>query len=411
MAKTSKGISEKEKDKTYGPGAIILGHYEVRKVIARGGMNSVLYLATDTNVVIKEYSDTKKKNVTIKIIKKTSDISENEWRKFWDESVTLGRLKKKGGEYTAEVYERGYIDPETFYIVMEYIEGESLARVINSQGHLSVDETLYITIKILESLKELHKSFANKIIHRDLKPDNIILSDNWITLKIIDFGIATSFRDDKSNGTIEDEIFGTFPYLTPQILELRGVKDKERRRKIIEDIGVQFDFYALGIIMYEMLIGKKPFEYKGDDENKINALYYPIDYDIPLISEIKNIPVGVENIILKLMASKNITTNKMFIPHRDSKPRKIPQGYKTLPYDDVDDIIKDVKDVKDHTNINNVKTKLLKPFHDRRFQDDAKIFTIFEERQPIFDRPWVFWGCFCLTILLSIFAVFMFHLF
>jgi serine/threonine protein kinase len=61
---------------------------------------------------------------------------------------------------------------------MEYIEGESLARVINSQGHLSVDETLYITIKILESLKELHKSFANKIIHRDLKPDNIILSDN-----------------------------------------------------------------------------------------------------------------------------------------------------------------------------------------------------------------------------------------
>jgi hypothetical protein len=78
MAKTSKGISEKEKDKTYGPGAIILGHYEVRKVIARGGMNSVLYLATDTNVVIKEYSDTKKKNVTIKIIKKTSDISENE---------------------------------------------------------------------------------------------------------------------------------------------------------------------------------------------------------------------------------------------------------------------------------------------------------------------------------------------
>jgi hypothetical protein len=139
--------------------------------------------------------------------------------------------------------------------------------------------------------------------------------------------------------------------------------------------------------MYEMLIGKKPFEYKGDDENKINALYYPIDYDIPLISEIKNIPVGVENIILKLMASKNITTNKMFIPHRDSKPRKIPQGYKTLPYDDVDDIIKDVKDVKDHTNINNVKTKLLKPFHDRRFQDDAKIFTIFEERQPIFDRP------------------------
>jgi serine/threonine-protein kinase len=61
---------------------------------------------------------------------------------------------------------------------MEYIHGETLAHVIKKQGHLSVDESLYITLKILELLKELQQSFAQKIIHRDLKPENIVLSND-----------------------------------------------------------------------------------------------------------------------------------------------------------------------------------------------------------------------------------------
>jgi serine/threonine-protein kinase len=72
--------------------------------------------------------------------------------------------------------------------------------------------------------------------------------------------------------TNEEEIYGTFQYLTPQILELRGKKQKEEKEKIIKKIGFQFDFYAIGIIFYEMLTGEKPYKYREEDEDKPSIL-------------------------------------------------------------------------------------------------------------------------------------------
>jgi serine/threonine protein kinase len=118
---------------------------------------------------------------------------------------------------------------------------------------------------------------------------------------------STSF-DPELFVTKDDEIFGTAYYLTPQILEVRQYrKDKEMFNKILNKIGVQFDFYALGIIFYEMLTGVKPFNVpEGKDESKV--LNIAANYDIPTISE-TGIPTEAENIILRLIASKNFNTD------------------------------------------------------------------------------------------------------
>jgi serine/threonine-protein kinase len=104
---------------------------------------------------------------------------------------------------------------------MEYIQGETLRSIINRQGTLGIEQTLFLFKKILIAVRGLH-NFRQKIIHRDLKPENIIISRDLTSLKIIDFGISTvllTARDNNSKEnkilTSENELYGTFPYISP----------------------------------------------------------------------------------------------------------------------------------------------------------------------------------------------------
>jgi serine/threonine-protein kinase len=192
----------------------------------------------------------------------------------------------------------------TIIIVMEYIDGISLHEHLNKVGSLNVRESIYYFSKILDAIKELH-SFNEKIIHRDLKPENIMLSKDLMQVKIIDFGISSvmidsSFLDDQKIITNAESIFGTYPYISPDIKKMTRKSIEEREKYIT----VQFDFFPLGVIFYEMLIGEKPF--KTTNENDPGVIDLPLKYDIMCISDINpDIPAAIENIIFRCLASKD----------------------------------------------------------------------------------------------------------
>jgi serine/threonine-protein kinase len=245
----------------------------------------------------------------------------------------------------------------TIIIVMEYIDGISLHQHLEKIGSFSVREGIFYFSKILEGIKELH-SFNEKIIHRDLKPENIMLTKDLMHVKIIDFGISSvvidsSIVDNKKIITNEESIFGTFPYISPDLKRMSR-KAKSERDKLIS---VQFDFFPLGIIFYEMLMGEKPF--KMDNENDPGIIDLPLKYDIMCISDINpNIPVAIENIIFRCLASKE----------SDLKFR----------YQSIDQIIRDVNNyLNDKQKMS--FAKLLKPQNERTLQL-KNIFNVQEQK-------------------------------
>jgi serine/threonine-protein kinase len=243
---------------------------------------------------------------------------------------------------------------------MEYIDGISLHAHLEKVGSLSVRESIFYFSKILEGIKELH-SFNEKIIHRDLKPENIMLSKDLMHVKIIDFGISSvviesSINESKSNKKIitnEESIFGTYPYISPDL------KRMSRKSKTERDnfISTQFDFFPLGVIFYEMLMGEKPFKFPHENDPGIIDL--PLKYDMMCISDINpNISPAIENIIFRCIASKD----------SDLKFR----------YQSINQIISDLKNYesdKEKTSF----TKLLKPKNERTLQL-SNVFNVQEQK-------------------------------
>ncbi|GMO14749.1 MAG: hypothetical protein Ta2E_05270 [Mycoplasmoidaceae bacterium] len=411
---TKNNLEQKEKDENYYEthlrdneyqiGQVILKHYKIIKMLARGGMSGApVYLAEDIDIKDDEdFRTSKLKNVCIKSVKRkpktdeeTQEDYDYDWTKFCHEVVTLERLKSAPHiKYIAEIFDKAIFDDEII-IVMEYVKGKCLDRVIREQGCLSLEEALMFFKKILYVIEDLHKSYGEPIIHRDLKGDNIMISDDWTEVKIIDFGTATSYQvrgEVAAFRTIEYGLWGTGDYTTPQALELieHGLT-LAKKEEIIKKIGFQFDFFSLGVIFYKMLMGELPYKYK-DDDGEGEKIAYSINYDIPLISKVADIPQEAENIILKLMASKNINTNKMLIKYKGANPVPLPDDY-VHQYNDISEVIDDVNRLEENYKNNNfeeLNEPLLKSFDERRFQDDAKIFPRSLEKEPFYDKAWFF---------------------
>jgi serine/threonine-protein kinase len=230
----------------------------------------------------------------------------------------------------------------TVIIVMEYIDGPSLKNYIDAHGCLSVKEAIYYFLEMLKAINELH-SFKQKIIHRDLKPANIMLTKDLKNIKVIDFGISSVIDLDHDNNVITNEKvpFGTFPYLHPDILSLKKLS-VEMRTKII---GEQFDIYSLGVILYEMLIGKYPFI---GDYHKQEYIKLAQKYDFVSLNDIdNNIPPALENVIYRCLACKP----------EDAKFR----------YNNIQEIIEDVNHIIANPTQANC-AKLLKPKNKRVLQ-------------------------------------------
>jgi serine/threonine-protein kinase len=162
---------------------------------------------------------------------------------------------------------------------MEYVEGDTLKEYIKKKGKLNWKEAVYIAKQIAFALDHAHK---NKIIHRDIKPHNIIINEETIP-KVTDFGIARAITS--STITLVEETMGSVHYISPE--QARGGFVDERS-----------DLYSLGIVLYEMLTGRVPF----DGDNSISVAIKHIQEEIEFNEDdLDDIPESLEDIVLKLI--------------------------------------------------------------------------------------------------------------
>lgn len=376
----NKGLITQEKDKLkiYNPGDIILDNYQVINEIGRGGMNSIVYKAIDLKSQNKLRSDI----VAIKVIYRDPSQTDNDWNRFHDEYITAFRVKNIPNiVQTYRVIKS--IDNKKITIIMEYVEGYSLRKVLTDVGTLNVEEALFIFKKIIIALNGLH-SFSQKIIHRDLKPENILLSKDRTNVKIIDFGISSVLRVENKNDrkllTKEENVFGTYPYLSPDITQLLSNKEQYKKATYINE---QCDFYAAGVILYEMIFGEKPFLATDYEDSKIITL--PLKYDIPAICRNNpSIPIAVENIIYRCMASK---------------PEDIKYRYSSAK-----EILEDIEDAFDTIDCP-TEGILIKPYEKRTFQNSIFDIQKTKNKEKFYTKQWFYWTMCIFVITITIIAL------
>lgn len=351
-------------------GDIIFDHYKVLKQIGKGGMDSIIYLVEDTTAQKNSFS---LNYYALKIINRAKDTTDESWARYYDECITCTRISQCEN-VVKTYYIKEIVKDKTIAILMEYVSGNSLREVIEKEGLLSVQEALFLFKKILLALKDLH-SFSGKIIHRDLKPENILLSRDRSNLKIIDFGISSvvysqiskdEAKENNKFATNEKVLYGTYPYISPDLYNAyRPSSTVEQKFKVINE---QCDFYSIGIILYEMLTGNKPFI---GDPNEQSIITLPLKYDLPPLSKNNpKIPLALENVIFRCIASK-----KEDLCFRYSNVLEI--------IHDIDDIIKYPEKAR--------TAQLIKPYSKRTLQ--ANFFDIEREKSKLkpYNLPWFYW--------------------
>ncbi len=203
------------------------GRYEIHELIGVGGMANV-YRCTDT------LDD---REVAIKILKDEYLNNEEFIRRFKNESKAIATLSHPN---IVKVYDVSFGDMIQ-YIVMEYIDGITLKEYFDQQGIIEWKEALYLTSQVLKALQHAHE---HGIVHRDIKPQNIMLLQDG-TIKVTDFGIARF--SDKATRTMTEHAIGSVHYISPE--QARG-----------EATDGKSDIYSVGVMLYEMLTGKLPFD-------------------------------------------------------------------------------------------------------------------------------------------------------
>jgi serine/threonine-protein kinase len=221
-------------------GKIIADRYRVNAVLGEGGMGRV-YVAEQ-----KMGGATRK--VAIKTLHPEIASDPQIVARFYRECETVIELSHPN---TIQFYDFGKLDDGSLYIVMEFIQGESLAHVLQ-RGPLDVSRCDKILIQICGSLHEAHQ---RGIVHRDLKPENVLLTNRGGQadfVKVLDFGIAKrSEAEDEKKGKLTQQgmVLGTPPYMSPE--QFGG-----------QTLDARSDIYSLGVMVYEMLTGRLPFEAK-----------------------------------------------------------------------------------------------------------------------------------------------------
>jgi serine/threonine protein kinase/tetratricopeptide (TPR) repeat protein len=208
-------------------GTTIAGRYEIIEELGRGGMGKV-YRVEDKKI---------KAEIALKLIKPEISSDKKTIERFSNELKTTRMISHRN---VCRMFDLGE-EKGTYFITMEYVAGQDLRGLIKQTGQLTVGKAIAIAKQISEGLAEAHRL---GVIHRDLKPSNIII-DREGNARIMDFGIARSLHGKSITG--EGMIIGTPEYMSPEQVE---GKEADQRS----------DIYSLGIILYEMLTGRAPFE-------------------------------------------------------------------------------------------------------------------------------------------------------
>ena len=268
------------KKKTGDPmiGRTIAGRYEVLSLLGRGGMGAV-YKARQPSV---------QRMIALKVLLKEFADNETVIKRFHQEALAASRLTHPN---TISVYDFGQSEDGILYMAMEFLKGMSLADAVRG-GPMPPKRVTHIMRQVCKSLAEAHRA---GIIHRDLKPDNIFLTDiqgERDYVKVLDFGVAKLREYEGKEGTLTQAgmIFGTPKYMSP-----------EQARST--DLDARSDVYALGVILYEMLLGQAPFS--GD--NPLSILIAHVNETPRSFAEVNpqaKLPAPLEAVVMRAMAKK-----------------------------------------------------------------------------------------------------------
>ena len=246
-------------------GRLLDNRYEILEVIGTGGMA----------VVYKARCHRLNRMVAVKILKDDNLGDEDFRRRFHAESQAVAMLSHPNIVSVYDVSTSIMAD----YIVMELIEGISLKEYMETRGTLNWKETLHFGIQIAKALEHAH---SRGIVHRDIKPHNVMVLKNG-SVKVTDFGIA---RMMSKGNTLTKEALGSVHYISPE--QAKGGR-----------VDTRSDIYSLGVVMYEMMAGRPPY----DGDSPVSVAIQHINGGAAMPSTLNpNIPGGLEQIIMRAMA-------------------------------------------------------------------------------------------------------------
>src|SRR4029078_304511 len=211
----------------------IAGRFRIEREIGIGGMGTV-YLATHLGL---------ERPVAVKIIKREFAGDQDVADRFLREARTMAKLRHP---HAAMIFDAGNLPDGRHFIIMEFVEGETLSQALAREGRFSASRSVQIATQVCDVLEEAHRL---GIIHRDLKPSNIMLSERGVC--VLDFGVAKVLASSAEAtathaSTGSGQIVGTPRYMSPE-------------QCLGQRVGARSDLYSLGVLLYEMLAGRPPF--------------------------------------------------------------------------------------------------------------------------------------------------------
>lgn len=225
------------------------------------------------------------RRVAIKILHEppnSTDSSSFE-RRFFLEASTLARLNHP---HTVTLHDYGQTQDGTFYLVMEFVRGRTLSKLLQAEGPLSPERTIRLMVQVARALKHAHR---HGVIHRDLKPGNLLIAqeDGDDHLKVVDFGLVKLTEGDQSI-TVTGMILGSPHCMSPE--QVQGAEVDERT-----------DIYALGVLLYRCLVGEYPFHGQTTTATMIAHIHEPV----PILSERCPdlvLPDGLEDLVERCLS-------------------------------------------------------------------------------------------------------------
>ena len=264
-------------------GELIDNRYLLKRQIASGGM-ATIYAGIDTRL---------DRPVAVKVMHAHLANDEAFVSRFIKEAKATAALSHPN---IVSIQDQGWNEggPPAVFLVMELVEGSTLRDFINENGPLSVEQTIQFITPVLSALAAAHRI---GIIHRDVKPENILISKDG-RIKVADFGLARNITMGQTMTAESSVVLGSVSYLSPEQVQ-RGIAD------------ARSDVYAIGIVLFEMLLGKKPY----DGETPIQIAYRHVNDRIPNVKEFKSdIPEMIADLIFQATA-----------PNPDQRPKDAEQ--------------------------------------------------------------------------------------
>ena len=244
-----------------------LGNYEIKSLLGRGGMG-VVYLARQISL---------NRSVALKILPPSLSSVPSFVERFQREARAVAQLNHQNIVQIFDIAE----EEGLHFFSMEYMDGRTLDEILREAGRLKADEAIRIISQVALAIEHAHQ---NKITHRDIKPSNIMIDERGV-VKVMDFGLARA-ADEQSRLTQLGTLVGTLHYMSPE--RCRG-----------EELDPRSDIYSLGVVLYEMLTGRTPF-----DATNEAALIHAIIYEEPADMKSLNpeMPAGLGNVVARAMA-------------------------------------------------------------------------------------------------------------